>query len=100
MLLRPGVGSVVKLPVPNGAGRISATLSATEGLRLQMKLVPGTEPAGFLTTLAQDGRSAGRFLHREAEVEGWSEVVVGVTSVKGAEAKADRVLAQLRCVFV
>lgn len=100
LLLRPEVGSVVKLQVPGGARMLRATLSATEGLRLQMRIMPAPEPAGFLGDLAQDNESAGRFLYREEGIAGQAEVVVGVTHAASADPKADRVLAQLRCVFV
>jgi len=96
-----GGGDVVTLRVPPGATRLKATLNATRGLPLQMKIRAGGEADELLDSARADGVASGRFLFRDFLLqEGVDEVVVGVASVSRAPMRADFVLAQLCAMFL
>lgn len=89
-------GHLERLRVPSDATRVKATLSATGGMRLQMKIGLGAAPEGVAT----DYRTSGRFLCREEPLDrGTEEIVIGIMPVAGVPAEADRVDAQLCCMF-
>lgn len=94
-------GAQVRLPLPQGgASSVQVTLSATGGLRLQMKIHPSPVPADLLGRLAEDKHASGRFLCRKATLDpGTKEIVIGIAPVTQAPAEADDVQAQLCCMF-
>jgi hypothetical protein len=94
-------GAVVHLPVPSGgASEVRATLSATAGLRLQMKIRPDPEPASFLRDLSVEKESSGRFLCRSEPIDpGTNEIAIGIAPVIPSPVGAEQVQAQLCCMF-
>lgn len=96
-----GAGNLERLRVPDGATRVRATLSATGGLRLQMTIETGPVAEGVLSDLATKYEASGRFLCREESLgTGTEEIVIAIAPVAGVPAEADRVDAQLCCMFL
>ena len=94
-------GELIPLEVPEGATSVRATLNASQGMRLQMGIVPADESAGLLQGLADDDHASGRFLCRTLDgLEGAKEIAIGVCPVARAPIRAKEVLAQLCVVFL
>lgn len=92
-------GAEVRLPVPAGATGVKATLNASDGLRLQMKVVPG-EKANNLRDLSHDDKNSGQFLFRTTKLPpNTEEIVIGVCRVASAPVRAEEVVAQLCVLF-
>lgn len=93
-------GEVVRFEVPEGATQVQATLNASQGLRLQMGIVPAAEARGLLNRLKLDDEASGQFLYRDLKLpEGLKEIAVGVSPVANARADAESVFAQLCVLF-
>lgn len=98
-------GVAVPISIPPGSRRLEATLNATDGLRLQMEVVPADESSGLLERLRQSNRSSGRFLHRsypseETATGARRDLVIGVAPVASAAERRPKVAAQLCVRFV
>lgn len=93
-----GTGQTIRFQVPNGAKGVRATLNASQGMRLQMKIAHRPEE---LQQLEESDPSSGRFLCRKLDLEaGTKEIVIGVCPVKRAPKHATEVLAQLCVLFL
>lgn len=92
-------GKRFKISAPPGTRRVQATLSATDGLRLQMKIGRKAREEDFLEQVAKENDADGRFLFRELvlddNLEEAETFIVGVVPSPKAPPKADRVVAQL-----
>ena len=100
-LVVDGSGILERLHVPADATRVRATLSATAGLRLQMKIEKVPVAEGVLSDLATDSKASGRFLCREESLDpGAEEIAIAIVPVAGVPAEVDRVDAQLCCMFL
>lgn len=91
------------LPVPDGGWKtVAVTLSATDGLRLQMGLL-GAGNHESLAEVREDDRASGRFLYREWDLpKGAKEITIGVAPVaKSLQGDGDpeSVEAQICCGF-
>lgn len=99
-------GALFKLELPSGTKRVQATLNASDGIRLQMKIGMAEEANGFLQGMAAgDAPSSGRFLYEELILDGQAEsvkreVLVGVVPSPAGPPKAQRVIAQLSVLLL
>ena len=95
-----GSGVYQAFEVPDGAGSVRATLSATPGLRLQMKIYLETDGLPFPGDLGKSDGQSGRFLTRERNDLGDATWIwVGVVPVERAPIRVKKVQAQLCCMF-
>jgi hypothetical protein len=91
-------GAVLPVDCPNGARGVTATLSATRGMRLQMHL--SETDSGLLKTVREDNRCSGRFLAREAKIQkGSSQIFVGVAPFHRAPVGEQQVEAEICLAF-
>lgn len=90
-----------QLTAPPGTARVAATLNASRGLSLQMRLAPGEAEASEFEDLADDGRASGRFLYRELNSLGdGRQVTIAVAPVRRARRTSDWVIAQVCVQFL
>lgn len=91
---------VIPFAVPPGATRVQATLNASQGMRLQMDIVPANQTASLIARLKADDEASGQFLARKLDVTSEvKEFAVGVCPVTAAPKRAKGVLAQLCVLF-
>jgi hypothetical protein len=96
-------GRAERFAVPPGTRQIRVTLNASQGMRLQIGVVPSSQADGLLARLVDDKEAAGRFLCRTADLpEGTGEITVGVCRVASSPVQAgqEEVLAQLCVAFL
>jgi hypothetical protein len=93
-------GKLIRLPVPPGATLAKATLNACQGVRLQMEVVPEAQDDSLLDRVKGNDEASGQFLDRTCKLpEKTQEISIGVAAVARAQARSERVFAQLCVLF-